>query len=72
MEIEEVVQKCNTSKGYILFAGYITDKKDENGFPVIDWQYHRDRFSFADCREAQHVLGNEIEKDMETQTEESS
>ena len=49
---EEVTKACMDSEGYMLFAGFITNEKDDKGNAIIQWRYRRFRFSFDDMDEA--------------------
>ena len=72
MDTREIESKCLDSEGFILFVGYITAKKDDKGANIIDWQYRRHHFSFADAKEAVRQFGVAINKDIMQANEETA
>lgn len=38
--------------GFVLFEGTLSSKRDKQGFNIIDFNYKRENFSFADTRKA--------------------
>jgi hypothetical protein len=63
-ELEEIIQKCLDSPGYVVFVGALSDKRDEKGNNLIDFKYKRYQFSYEDTsraiKEFQSALKDDI------------
>lgn len=64
LELEEILQTCYDSAGYVVFVGCLSNEKDEKGFNKIHFKYKRYQFSFEDTsnaiKEFQHALKEDI------------
>ena len=66
MNIEEIKSKCLDSEGYLMFAAYLTSRKDKEGRAMIDFQYRRFHFSLEDARSSLASLRAFIDEEIKT------
>lgn len=64
--VEEVIEKLLASKGFVLFAGIITDERDAQGNNLIEFHYKREHFSYEDTKRALEEFVKHYKKDVET------
>lgn len=73
MNLEEIKSKCLDSAGYLVFAAYLTSRKDSGGRALIDYQYRRYHFTLEDSKQAlvalREFVDAEIERLIKTQEE---
>jgi len=47
-ELKDLTNTCLDSLGYVIFSGVITNRRDEKGNNIIDFNYRRYNFSKDD------------------------
>lgn len=60
----KIMEKVGSSKGFMCFIAFLTDKKDENGNFIIEYEYQRQFFPKGDMPDAVICLRNFCENDM--------
>ena len=61
-----LAKKAMDSAGYVIFAGIVSDKKDEKNNPLIDFFYRRYHLGFEDVFAAMRQFRKDIYNDMES------
>lgn len=51
-DIQDVVDECEHSEKFLMFAAIITDKRDAEGNNMIDFRYRRNAFAIEDAKQA--------------------
>ena len=51
-ETAALMEKALKGKGFVLFAGVLTDKKDKDGNSILDFHYTRSKYGFEDLPKA--------------------
>jgi len=65
LPLEEILNRLMDSEGFVIFAASLTNRVDEKGLRVIDFNYLRDRLSFEDTRSAVVKFKEEFLADVE-------
>lgn len=64
LTIESIVNECKKGKGFVIFVGVLTNKKDNKDNLIIDFHYLRNHYSLEDLEiyltEAKKALKNDI------------
>ena len=48
--LEELTKKCMDAEGYVIFAGRLSNRVDEQGNRVLEFDYRRYHLSFEDVK----------------------
>ena len=51
-ELAAIMEKALKGKGFVLFVGVLTDKKDKDGNFVLYFHYTRSKYGFEDLPKA--------------------
>ena len=62
-ETAAVIEKALKGRGFVLFAGVLTEKKDEDGNSIVEFQYIRHHFPFEDLPKATTAFRDQCYKD---------
>lgn len=69
MEIDVTVEKAmadaKKSGKFVLFVGFITDKKNPDGNSLLDWRYVRRNFPAEDLSKSHRAFKNHILHDLD-------
>lgn len=73
MQLERIKSKCLDSGGYLMFAAYLTEQKDHENRPIIEFQYRRYHYSLEDAKNSlvklRQFIDDEIKKLVEDTAE---
>lgn len=62
--LQTIIQSCLAAKGFVIFCGVITNKKDKDGNNTIDFNYLRRHYSLEDLKIAVNSLRNFATEDI--------
>jgi hypothetical protein len=62
-ESTAIIEKALSGRGFVLFAGVLTDKKDKDGNFVLDFHYTRHHYGFEDLPKALNAFRDQCKND---------
>lgn len=65
LDLKQITTQCMDSPGYLLFAAFLTPKRDGEGQNIIDFQYRRYHLGLADAKTAARELKKFITKEID-------
>ena len=48
--LKKIIARCVAAKGFVFFVGILTDRVDDSGNNIIDFEYERHKMSFDDVK----------------------
>jgi hypothetical protein len=60
---EDLIRECVQSQGSVICIGILTNRKDPNGVPIIDYKYLRRGFLGVDLPQAREKFNKMIQED---------
>ena len=64
-DVNDIANRCMDSAGYLLFAAYLTPKRDNEGRPIIEFQYRRYHFPFEDAKTGIETLKGFVDREIQ-------
>ncbi len=49
-KVEEITQKCLDAAGYLIFTARLTNQRDSQDLPIIEYDYRRFHFPLEDAK----------------------